>query len=312
MSLQLVEATRFLAISCRLGQPLDEALRLVGEPELAEAVASGDTLGQALARQPERFSEYYRAVVTTAERTPEPAAVLSSLSDWLELKDRLDRRLVAALSYPLMVLDGIVCLLVFLLGYILPVVVWPMLVAANLSPPNAVWLQVAAIALAAATAALHTWTQARARVLAALPWLTHIRRKAQQSLWLRSMATLIAGGRSLHESLPLAEAVLEPGESAPFQQLSVLMERGLDLAGASAGLGLDPVVRVALTSEHHLADELLLGANILETEVEYLTEKAQRLCRPLALLLLGLPVALALVAFWAPFYTTTGMLGGQR
>ena len=77
---ELVDATRFLAASCRLGQPLGEALRLVADPEVAEAQAAGDTLGQALSRQSKRFSEFYRMVVATAEETTQPGELLEGLA----------------------------------------------------------------------------------------------------------------------------------------------------------------------------------------------------------------------------------------
>lgn len=304
---QLVESTRFLAVACRLGQPLADALKLLEEEELAEAQAGGDTLSEALSKQPQRFGTFYRAVVQTAEESPNPGEVLERLSDWLELKARLDQRLATALYYPLLIFDIAVIQVVFFLGFIFPQLLVPMMQAGHLSTPDPLALQGLAAVIAVITVGLHFWPRVREGIFSCIPWLAKARFKAEQGLWLRGLSTLTAGGLPLPEALDRANKSL--AEGSRLRRLAGLVKAGSSLADAAAQIpGLDPVTVSALSSDHELANNLLLAARIVESEIDNLAEKSERVAQPLALIALGVPVAVAVLLFWSPFFSSMMLL----
>lgn len=310
MKNQLVESTRFLAAAVRLGQPLGEALKLVDEKALEEAQASGDSLSQALSRQPERFHEFYRASVKAAESSSEPGAILEQLCDWLELRVRLDRRLATALYYPLLILDITIIQAVLLVGYIIPVVLVPMFQTAHFSVPSPLACRTVALGLVASAIFLHSWTPARDRVLHALPWLRKARFKAEQGLWLRALATQVAGGLPLVDSLERANSVLTSTAGKRLLRLTDLVVRGSSLEEAVRQVkGLDALAVAALRSQDQLADNLILAASLIELEIEDIAARTEKFTQPVALVLLGFPVALSVLAFWAPFYNVMNFLG---
>lgn len=307
---ELVDATRFLAASCRLGQPLGEALRLVADPEVVDAQASGDTLGQALSKQGARFGEFYRMVVATAEETPQPAELLEGLAEWLEVKAALDRRLSAALHYPLMVFQLLVLQIILFFGYVLPSVVIPVLEHTHKQAPDPFWFRAVALAVLVAALVLQSWSLLQPRTFKILPWVKKTRRKAVQSLWLRGLSSLVAAGLPLPEALQKAETLLERGEAPALRALSVRVGEGSSLEQALKGDNtLEAITRAALTTEECLADALLHAAGVLELEVVEDSDRLVALAQPVALILLGVPVALSILSFWLPFYETSYLLG---
>ena len=307
---ELVDATRFLAASCRLGQPLGEALRLVADPEVADAQASGDTLGQALSKQSQRFGEFYRMVVATAEETQQPGELLEGLAEWLEVKSALDRRLSAALHYPLMVFQLLVLQIILFFGYVLPSVVIPVLEHIHKQAPDPFWFRAMALAVLVAAVVLQSWSLLQPRTFQILPWVKKTRGKAVQSLWLRGLSSLVAAGLPLPEALHKVESLLQRGEAPALRALGQKVGQGSSLEQALDGdTTLEPITRAALTTEESLADALLQAAGILELEVIEDSDRLVALAQPVALILLGVPVALSILSFWLPFYETSYLLG---
>lgn len=127
-------ATRELASLLGARLPLESALMATIEQAeqkvVAEAltavcthVRGGMRLADALGERPRDFPEIYRALVSAGEDSGDLARVMERLADYLEGRDHLRSKMLTAFIYPAVVAFVSVCIVIFLLGYVVPQVV---------------------------------------------------------------------------------------------------------------------------------------------------------------------------------------------
>jgi general secretion pathway protein F len=126
--------TRQLASLLQAGLPLERALTALGEEaerdtahqliaQVRSEVASGSSFASALSQHPRDFDELYRAVVGAGEESGQLGAVLAELADYLENRQALRSKLVASLTYPIIVFIVALLIVALLLGYVVPQVI---------------------------------------------------------------------------------------------------------------------------------------------------------------------------------------------
>lgn len=131
---ELTWATREMASMLAASMPLEAALRgVIEEAEkkptrdaftaVLEDVLSGTPFAKALASRPRDFPEVYRALVNAGEKSGELARVMERLADYIESANALRAKVVTAFIYPIIVMVISVCIVVFMLGYVVPQVV---------------------------------------------------------------------------------------------------------------------------------------------------------------------------------------------
>ena len=130
-SSQLTVWTRQLAGLVGAGLPLERALTaLADEAEeqrqrdlvahLRSEVNGGATFARALGSVPREFDDVYRAVVAAGEQSGALGRVLERLADDLEERQALKGKLVGAMLYPAIVSVIAVCIVTFLVAYVVP------------------------------------------------------------------------------------------------------------------------------------------------------------------------------------------------
>ena len=120
-NLELVAAlTRQMGTLLSAGIPMAEMLSaIIDQAEsrrqetifrtIRERVTQGTSFGDALAEHPQLFSELYVNMVKAGEATGQVDVVLSRLADFLQRQRALQRKVVSALTYPiLMIMIGMV------------------------------------------------------------------------------------------------------------------------------------------------------------------------------------------------------------
>jgi len=127
-------ATRELASLLGAHLPLESALVATAEQaerkpvaEALEAVCghvrAGMRLVDALGERPRDFPPIYRALVGAGEDAGDLARVMERLADYLEGRDGLRSKILTAFIYPAVVALVSACIVVFLLGYVVPQVI---------------------------------------------------------------------------------------------------------------------------------------------------------------------------------------------
>jgi type IV pilus assembly protein PilC len=115
----------------RVGEPFDSAMARLesnaqpgafrdGIGTLRASVRRGDRISEAMAEQPDIFSQFECAMLAAAERGTSRVDILERLSIFIERDSLLRKRLSAALSYP--ITAGMIALgmSIFILVYLLP------------------------------------------------------------------------------------------------------------------------------------------------------------------------------------------------
>ncbi len=128
---ELAMATRQIAVLLAAGLTLDETLATVGGQVenrhfgralamVREAVIQGDALHIALSRHPRLFSELYVNMIQVGENSGTLEQTLERLADFLEDQARLRGRILAAITYPLLMAVVGSSVLIFLVAFVVP------------------------------------------------------------------------------------------------------------------------------------------------------------------------------------------------
>ncbi|SAI72980.1 general secretion pathway protein F [Bordetella ansorpii] len=131
---ELAWATRQLSSLLTGRLPLEEALTGVVEQaekkHIAESLSAvradvrgGMRLADAMARRPRDYPEVYRALVAAGESSGDLAQVMRRLADYIESRDVLRAKVLTAFIYPAVVAVISVCIVIFLLTYVVPQVI---------------------------------------------------------------------------------------------------------------------------------------------------------------------------------------------
>jgi type IV pilus assembly protein PilC len=110
MSSKLALAYHNLSVTLEAGIPISTSLNIIVEgqkgrlkrvfADLAKFISKGNSLAEAMARQPGVFAHIDLMLVETAEATGNLAEVFRMLSGWYEFSDRLWKKMLARLMLP--------------------------------------------------------------------------------------------------------------------------------------------------------------------------------------------------------------------
>lgn len=127
----LAVLTKQFALLIRSGLPLDEALMLLAEEaprpvtrtilaDMVHELQSGVSLSRAMASQPATFNSLYQSVVAAAEQSGLMAPVLTQFAQFLEKRQAMKQKVIAAMIYPLMLIGVSFLVMVVLMTYVIP------------------------------------------------------------------------------------------------------------------------------------------------------------------------------------------------
>ena len=127
----LAVLTKQVALLVRSGLPLDEALKLLAEEapkpttrtilaDLVHELQSGVSLSRAMASQPATFNHLYQSVVAAAEQSGLMAPVLTQFAQFLEKRQAIKQKVIAAMVYPMMLIGVSFLVMTVLMTYVIP------------------------------------------------------------------------------------------------------------------------------------------------------------------------------------------------
>jgi type IV pilus assembly protein PilC len=127
----LTQFTRQLSTLQDAGLPILRSLRILEQQQkpgmlrvairlVADDVEGGSTLSEAMAKHPKAFDKLYTNMVAAGEAGGVLDVVLQRLADFMEASQRLKRRVVGAMIYPIAVLSFATLILVGIMKWIIP------------------------------------------------------------------------------------------------------------------------------------------------------------------------------------------------
>lgn len=332
--------TRQLATLVHAGLPLEEALAALAEGSepktgalvsaLRARVMEGATLAAALGEFPRMFDQLYCASVAAGEHSGRLDEVLLRLTDYLEGRDAMRRRLIGALAYPALLC--LVALLVVggLMLYVVPEVTavftrtgqalpWPTRVLLAISGglrANIGWLLAlfAALSLGLASAwrrpGFRRWRHA---AVLKLPLLGRLVTAVDIARFARTLAMLGLSAVPLLEALQLAaEAVQNRLIREALDAAAVQVRAGATLSRALARDARFPPIAARLIANGERAGRLdsMLdeAADQLERELDTVASVAMAGLGPAVILLVGGLVLFIVLAILLPIFAMNQLI----
>jgi general secretion pathway protein F len=330
----LALATRQFAVLLEAGLTVEDALSLLidqaEDAAVHEAlvavraeVRAGQSLGRALAGRPRAFDALYRAIVEAGEHAGALPRVMDRLAGWLEGRDALRQKWLAAMAYPVIVSVVAVLMLAGLLTYVTPQVLevfrhgrmtlpWPTRVLVGLSDfLRLAWPWLLGGLAAAAwggrrllrrPALRHRW---HARLLR-LPVLGRLLRTSDTARFADTLAILAGAGVPLLTALQAAAGVL--GNDAlreEARQAALRVREGMSLSRALAQAGFSPVLTRLIASGEasgRLAEMLDKAARQQGEELGRRLARLTTLLEPALILLMGGLVLAIVLAILLPIF----------
>ena len=309
---ELALLTRELASLAHAGLTVDRALQVVIEASgnrrvrglaasLQQAVRGGASLSEALGAHQATFGRFYVSMVRASEAGGSLGAGLARLADHEERSRALRESVVAALTYPAILIVVAASALLLLLAYVVPQLA-PLYADAGRALPLSTRVVSAAAELVRSywplAAALLAGGVVAVRqhrcdgLLLRLPLVGELVKRVEMARLGRSLATLLAGGVSLTAALAVARDTV--GNRVLSESLEMTLEAvkgGAALADALAATGHFPALGVQLVKvgeeSSRLEDMLARVATIYDGEVAAATQRMVALLEPALVVGLG-------------------------
>ena len=330
---ELALATRQLASLLSAGLPLDVALATLIEQSENDAqreifravrgdISAGHRLAEALSRHPRAFTPVYCATVSAGEQVGNFGVVLEKLAQYLEDKQALRSKLIAAATYPAIVTVVAMAIVLFLMTNVVPQVVqvfeqtrqalpWPTKVLLAISwflGQFGIWL---ALAIGGAIYSLrmalrrpgpkYAWDRAILR----LPLFGRLIQGVETARFASTLAMLSEAGVPVLRALAAAQATLNNSVMREVVESAIEKVReGAGIARSLAAAKAFPPVLIRLIETGEATGNLavMLGhaARNQAREVERRAGAASTLLEPLLILVMGAVVLAIVLAVLLP------------
>ena len=326
---------RQLSTMMSAGLPLVRALRSIGRDHhdkrlarildlVGDDVQKGESLATALASHPEAFGEVFVSLVQTGEVSGSLDTVLEQTAGYLERAELLRLKVEAALRYPTFILTFAGGVLLAMFFKIIPMfadiygrfrVQLPaptrlLLAISQALTHNALAvILLAVLGLLALSAWLRTengrirWDGMKFKV----PLFGSLVQMYAMTRYARTLGILVGSGTNILYALRVLRPV--PGNKMVAKGIDDVREQveaGASLSRAMAETGAFPDMLIQMTAtgeETGRLDEMLLRtADFYEQRVTAKVEGLSSLVEPVAIVLLGLVIALMLVALYLPIF----------
>lgn len=324
----------------RAGLPILKALDLLADrltdPKLGphvkavrDDIKTGSLLSDAFAKQG-IFPPIYVTSVMAGEKSGSLVEVLDRYIAYQRLAMSIRKKLLLSLIYPTVLLVLVLCLIVFLVTYVVPnfaqlyetssaelPAATQFLIAIGTTARN--YILVGALALVGAFIAFRVWARTEAaqllldRVKLRLPVAGEIWIKFQVAQFSRVLSTLLVGG------IPLVQALETAGESVGSKLLRETLDKarklvreGQPLSSALVSTGVFPGLSIDMIevgeSTGALPSMLASVAEFYEDDVTTRMTAALGLIEPAIMIFMGLFVAFVLISLYLPIFSLADTL----
>ncbi len=206
-----------------------DSLSLWVTPEICKRVTLGHRLSTSVAQFPRVFPATYVALVRASEETGKLVLVLNRLSDWLDRREKIERHVKKALTYPLLVLVTAIILTLGLFRTVIPGIL-DTVTGLNVELPWPTLLLLAAVRFI---------EQPLSWLLLALICIAALMYARSEQGWKRLVIVSL--------SVPLTGPILVQSSSSRYAHtMSMLIEAGVDIIRAakiSADASANPLIQ---------------------------------------------------------------------
>jgi type IV pilus assembly protein PilC len=289
-----------------------------------ERVKGGELLSDAFAGQGS-FPKIYTSTLMAGEKSGNMEEVLTRYIGFQRMALTFKKRLVVSLVYPTLLVTVVVCMLIFLVTYVVPQFAklyedmgadlpTVTLIMLNIGNHAQKYFPVAIVGLVAVTLAFWQWkktdrgSERLDRAVLALPLLGNIWLKYQVANFSRMLSTLLAGGMPLVPSMQTAGASMSSRRILNgISEAAVRVREGQPLAKSIEQQKMFPELSVEMIevgeSTGALPAMLNSVAEFYEEDVQNALGAAMALIEPVILIIMAVFVGGILISLYLPIFT---------
>jgi type IV pilus assembly protein PilC len=343
----LTQFTRQLSTLQDAGMPILRSLRILEQQQkpgplrmairmIADDVEGGSTLSESMAQHPKAFDKLYTNMVAAGEAGGVLDVVLRSLADFMEASERLRKRVIGAMIYPIAVITFalliVTGIMVFIIpkfktifesfGTDLPVVTKALMGISNWMADDFGWVWVVCIPVAIIFGSKLLGRSQGGRMFIDqtklhIPVIGQIISKTAVSRFTRTLGVLLSAG------VPLLDAIAITSETTGNEVLTKALKRvhdgireGEDFAAPLKQIKMiEPMVvnMIDVGEETGDLDKMLKKiADTYDEEVQTLVAAMVSMLEPVMVITLGGIVGFIVLAIFMPLPTLLqGMQGGK-
>lgn len=290
-----------------------------------DEIRGGLALSEAFANQGGLFPRLYCASILAGERAGELVPVLARYVHHSQMLEGVRRRVKSALMYPVVLISLSCGLIALLLAYViprfasfylgfgaeLPFITRTVLQVANLLQKNSVFIIAAAVV---AVMLLRRWAATERgglffdRVKLRIPFVGEVLHLFGLSQFVRSLATLLAGGTPLVNSLEIASGtVTNRALSVPLVRVAPRVREGQALHSSLEASKLFPELSLAMVqvgeATGSLEEMLFNVSQFYDESIEVKLTRLVTFIEPAILVLMGGIIAGLLLSVYYPMFT---------
>jgi len=337
-----IQLARQLASLLKGGVPLFQALTIIAnqlegarEKEivgyLRDEVKGGTPLSEALKAYPEIFDNLFVYSVSAGEKTGALDSILKYQADLLESRANVKAKIKAALIYPAIMCVVGTGVLLFLIGYVVPMVTkifdrmnqqLPMPTQVLMAITNFVnsYLFIFAISLGLAIFAFSRWVKNNRKgrqfwdgFVLRSPMFGSLYRMVLISRFAKIMGTLLKSGVHMLQSLVVVSSTMKNSVvSDAVMNMSRMVERGADLSIALRETPIFPSYVADMVSvgesSGNLEEMLASVSEYYETNANQKIAAFTSMVEPLIIVILGAVIAFILVSIMLPLFEMNKVL----
>lgn len=335
--------TRQLATLLSAGQPLATALesmalqfpkahcRVVIQG-IYQHVLSGLSLGESLQKFPKSFNALYCSTVAAGEHSGKLDFILEQLADYLDRQQAMKQKIQQALIYPSMMTLVSICVVSFLLMYVVPNMIQifsdnnqtlPLATKILISISNTLadFGLIALVILSTCAGIFYRVIQRPApkfifhQYLLKTPLLGHLIKSINCSRFCRTLGLLNASGLPVLKAMQVSNALIqnEPIKSA-IEKATQRVREGTAIHSALQETQYFSPISIQLISSGErsgkLSEMLMKSANQQDNEVSRLLETLLSLFEPAIIIIMGAVVLFIVLSIMMPIFDLSSGAAG--
>ena len=334
--------TRQLATLLASGMPLAESLTALSEQtessslekviiHINENIASGSSLSDSLLTYPRLFSPTYTGLVRAGEEGGDLDMILDELAELGEKEEALKGKVMAALTYPIvMVIIGIIVLAILFIAVIPQITSIFETMGQSLPLPTRIligtaefaqkgWLLII-IATAISAVAFYKSSQTKKgravidSLILKLPLFGTVLCKMDVARFSRTLSLLLKGGVPITDALDIVKGVLINSHiSNTVAKARENIAEGGDICSVLKEKGYFPPIAIhmiAIVEKGGKLEEMLLHvANTFDKEVERVAEGLTSILEPVLIVAMGIIVFFIALSILLPIFEMNRLVG---
>jgi general secretion pathway protein F len=315
--------TQELSTLLNAGVPLDRAISITSElteratfrfvvTDILRVLKGGRSLADSLATHPEYFSDLYVNMVRAGEASGALAGVFERLAEFERSRDELHAYIISSMIYPALLASVGFASVFILLNFVVPrfaqvftesrmKIPLPTQIMFEASNLVRSYFWIVAITLAVLVVAFRIYVRTDAGRLwwdtfrLKVPLLGDALRKAETARFARAMATLVANGVPLVQSIGISTAILNNRKIAgALEAVSQGVKRGEGIAAPMRRAGMFPPLAAHLLTvgeETGRLDSMFARmADIYENDTRSAIKRFTSIFEPMVILIMGILV----------------------